>query len=133
VGMVGGETQVAFTTAPSAIGYIQSGRIRVLAVTSAKRMEQLPSTPTMIESGYREFVSSSWQGVFVPTGTPREAVDRLFSALQQTMKAPEVIERLAKVGIDVATSASSKAFADFVAAESQRWGRVAKESGATVD
>jgi tripartite-type tricarboxylate transporter receptor subunit TctC len=132
-GLVAGETQVAFTTAPSAIGYIQSGRIKVLAVTSAKRMGQLAETPTMTESGYKDFVSSSWQGVFVPAGTPHEVVERLFTVLQQTMKAQEVIDRLAKVGIDVALSSSPKAFADFVAAESQRWGKVAKESGATVD
>lgn len=131
--LVAGETQVMFTTAPSAIGQIHGGRINVLAVTSAKRMGQLPSTPTMIESGYADSLSSSWQGVFVPAGTPREVVERLYSVLLQTMKTPEVVERLSKGGADVATSASPKVFADFVAAESQRWGRVAKESGATVD
>ncbi|HZR70585.1 MAG TPA: tripartite tricarboxylate transporter substrate binding protein [Burkholderiales bacterium] len=132
-GLVAGETQVMFTTAPSAMGQIQGKRIRALAVTSAKRMAQLPQTPTMIESGYRDFVSSSWQGVFAPAGTPQAAVDKLFSALQQTLKTPAVAERLAGGGVDVALSASPKDFAAFVAAESQRWGRVARESGATVD
>ena len=132
-GLMGGETQVMFTTAPSAMGQIQGGRIKVYAVTSAKRMAQLPDAPTMVESGYQDFVSSSWQGVFVPTGTPREVIQRLFTVAQETMKAPEVIERLAKGGVEVATSASPKAFADFVGKESERWGRVARESGATVD
>jgi tripartite-type tricarboxylate transporter receptor subunit TctC len=132
-GLVAGETQVAFTTAPSAMGQIQGKRIRVLAVTSPKRMSQLPDTPTMIEAGYRDFVSSSWQGVFVPAGTPQRAVDRLFAVMQQAMKTPRVAERLAGGGVDVALSASPKDFAAFVAAESQRWGRVARESGATVD
>jgi len=131
--LVAGETQLMFTTASSAIGQIRGGRLRVLAVTSAKRMEQLPSAPTMVESGYAEFLSSSWQGVFVPAGTPREAVERLFASLQQTLKTPEVVERLAQGGAYVATSASPKAFADFVVSETQRWGKVAKESGATVD
>ena len=131
--LVAGETQLMFTTAASAIGQIRGGRLRVLAVTSAKRMEQLPSAPTMVESGYAEFLSSSWQGVFVPTGTPREAVDRLFAGVQQALKTPEVVERLAQGGAYVATSASPKEFADFVASETRRWGRVAKESGATVD
>jgi tripartite-type tricarboxylate transporter receptor subunit TctC len=131
--LVAGETQLMFTTASSAIGQIHGGRLRILAVTSAKRMEQLPSAPTMAESGYADFLSSSWQGVFVPTGTPREAVDRLFAVLQQTLKTPEIVERLAQGGAYVATSASPRAFADFVAAETRRWGRVAKESGATVD
>jgi len=131
--LVAGETQLMFTTAASAIGQIRGGRLRVLAVTSAKRMEQLPSAPTMVESGYAEFLSSSWQGIFVPAGTPREAVDRLFAGLQQTLKTPGVVERLAQGGAYVATSASPKEFADFVASETRRWGRVAKESGATVD
>lgn len=132
-GLIAGETNVMFTTAPSAMGQIKGGRIKVLAVTSAKRMQQLPETPTMVESGYRDFLSSSWQGVFVPAGTPREIVGRLYGVLQQTMKTPDVVERLAKGGVEVATSPSSKAFADFVASETQRWGKVAKESGATVD
>jgi len=131
--LVAGETQLMFTTAASAIGQIRGGRLRVLAVTSAKRMEQLPSAPTMVESGYAEFLSSSWQGIFFPAGTPREAVDRLFAGLQQTLKTPGVVERLAQGGAYVATSASPKEFADFVASETRRWGRVAKESGATVD
>jgi tripartite-type tricarboxylate transporter receptor subunit TctC len=132
-GLAAGETHVAFTTAASAIGQIQGNRIHLLAVTSAKRMEQLPQAPTMVESGYRDFVSSSWQGVFVPAGTPPEVIERLFPVLQQTMKTQDVVDRLTKNGVVVATSASSKAFAEFVAAESQRWGKVAKESGATVD
>jgi len=131
--LVAGETQLMFTTAASAIGQIRGGRLRVLAVTSAKRMEQLPSAPTMPESGYRDFLSSSWQGVFVPAGTPREVVERLYAVLQQTMRTPDVVERLAQGGAYVATSASPKVFSEFVAAETQRWGKVAKESGATVD
>jgi tripartite-type tricarboxylate transporter receptor subunit TctC len=132
-GLVAGETQIAFTTAASAMGQIQGKRIKVLAVTSAKRMPQLPDTPTMIEAGYKDFVSSSWQGAFVPTGTPREVVDKLFDVLQRTMKTQAVAERLATGGAGVALSDSPRAFAGFVASESQRWGRVARESGATVD
>jgi tripartite-type tricarboxylate transporter receptor subunit TctC len=132
-GLVAGETQIAFTTAPSAMGQIQGKRIRALAVTSAKPMPQLPGAPTMVESGYRDFVSSSWQGVFAPAGTPKAAVDKLFGVLQQTMRTPAVAERLAGGGVDVALSESPRAFAAFVASESQRWGRVARESGATVD
>jgi tripartite-type tricarboxylate transporter receptor subunit TctC len=132
-GLLGGETQVMFTTAPSAMGQIRGGRIHVLAVTSAKRMAQLPEAPTMLESGYADFVTSSWQGVFVPAGTPGDVVNLLFKAINQTVLAPQVVERLAKGGVEVAISASPREFAAFVAAESQRWGRVAKESGATVD
>jgi tripartite-type tricarboxylate transporter receptor subunit TctC len=132
-GLVAGETHMMFSTVSSALGHIKNGRLKALAVTSAKRLEPLPEVPTMRESGYAEGSSGSWQGVFVPTGTPREVVERLYPVLVQTMKSPEVIERLANGGAEAVTSASPKAFADFVAAETQRWGKVAKEAGATVD
>jgi tripartite-type tricarboxylate transporter receptor subunit TctC len=122
-----------FTTAPSALGFIKGGRLKVLAVTSAKRIAALPEVPTMVESGFPRSVTGSWQGIFVPKGTPQQAVDKLFTATQQVMKTPEVVERLATGGVDVVLSASPKAFAEFVALESERWGRVAREVGATVD
>lgn len=132
-GLVAGETTVMFTTLPSAIGMVRGNRLRALAVTSAKRLDQLPAVPTMMESGYPEFATSSWQGIFVPTGTPRDIVDRLYAVVTQTMKVADVGERLAKGGVSVWTSASSAEFASFVAAETRRWEKVAKDSGATVD
>jgi len=132
-GLAGGETQAMFTTAASAMGMIRAGRVKLLAVTSAKRMAQLPEAPTMIEAGYPDFVTGSWQGVFVPAGTPKEIVERLYAVTQKTLATPEVAERLAKAGADVVTSASQAAFAEFVAAETKRWARVAKEANATPD
>jgi tripartite-type tricarboxylate transporter receptor subunit TctC len=132
-GLLAGETQMMFSTVSSALGFIKGGRLKALAVTSAKRLQPLPEVPTMKESGYLEGSSGSWQGVLVPAGTPREVVERLYAVLVQTMKTPDVVERLAKGGAEGVTSASPKAFAEFIAAETQRWGKVAKESGATVD
>ena len=132
-GLAGGETQAMFTTAASAMGMIRGGRVKLLAVTSPKRMAQLPQAPTMVEAGYGDFVTGSWQGIFVPAGTPKEVVERLYAAALKTVSTPEVTERLAKAGADVVTSSAPAAFAEFVAAESRRWGRVAKEAGATVD
>jgi tripartite-type tricarboxylate transporter receptor subunit TctC len=132
-GLIAGETQLMFTTAPSALGFIKGGRLRVLAVTSAKRIAALPDVPTMVESGFPRSVTGSWQGIFVPQGTPPQVVDKLFAVTQQVMKTQDVIERLAGGGVDVVLSASPKAFAEFVARESERWGQVAREVGATVD
>lgn len=132
-GLLAGETQMMFTTVSSALGHIKGGKLKALVVVSGKRLEQLPNVPTMVESGYRDSISGSWQGIFVPAGTAREIVDRLYPVLQQTMKSPEVVERLGKGGVDVVTSPSPAAFAAYVAAETQRWGKVAKDSGATVD
>ena len=132
-GLVAGETQMMFSTVSSAMGHIKGGRLKALAITSPKRIKELPDLPTMRESGYPDGSSGSWQGVLVPAGTPPAVVDRLFEVLVRTMKTPDVIERLAKGGAEAVTSSSPKAFAEFIAAETQRWGKVAKESGAIAD
>jgi len=132
-GLMGGETHVMFTTAASAIGQVRGGKLKLLAVTSQRRMEQAPSAPTMVESGYPDFVTGSWQGVFVPAGTPRDIVERLFTAIQSTMRTVEVAERLKNGGAEVVISQSPAAFMEFVAAETRRWARVVRESNATAD
>ncbi len=132
-GLMGGETHIMFTTAASAIGQVRGAKLRLLAVTSAQRMAQAPDAPTMVEAGYPGFITGSWQGIFVPAGTPREIVDRLFAVTQQVMKDPDVAARLKTGGAEVVLSESPAAFARFVAAETQRWAEVAKESGATAD
>ncbi len=132
-GLMGGETHVMFTTAASAIGQVRGGKLKLLAVTSAKRMEQAPAAPTMAESGYPDFVTGSWQGVFVPAGTLRDVVNLLFKTITQAMSTPEVVERLGKGGAEVVTSQSPAAFAELVAAETRRWARVVRESNATPD
>ena len=131
--LVAGETNIMFVTASSAMPMVKSGRLKAYGITANKRSAELPAVPTMTEAGYPGFTSGSWQGVFVPTGTSREIIDRLYAAVQQTMKSPDVVERLTRSGVDVVLSTSQEAFADFVAAETQRWGRVAKEAGATPD
>jgi tripartite-type tricarboxylate transporter receptor subunit TctC len=122
-----------FTTAPSALGFIKGGRLKVLAVTSARRVAALPDVPTMVESGFPRSVTGSWQGVFVPKGTPPQVVDKLFTVTREVMKTQDVIQRLASGGVDVVLSDSPRAFAQFVASEAERWGKVAREVGATVD
>jgi len=132
-GLIAGETHLMFTTVSSVLGHIQGGRLKALAVVSAKRLAQLPNVPTMAESGYPDSTSGSWQGIFVPAATPKDVVDRLFGAVTQAMKHPDVADRLAKGGVEVVTSPSPAVFSTFVAAETQRWAKLAKEAGATVD
>lgn len=131
-GLVGGETHMMFVTASSAMNHVKSGRLRLIAVTSAKRLAAFPDTPTMAESGYPQLTSGSWQGIFVPTGTPKEAVDKLYGVMIETMKTPEVRQRLANGGVEVVTSAPGE-FARFVASETERWGRAVREAGATAE
>jgi tripartite-type tricarboxylate transporter receptor subunit TctC len=131
--LVAGETQVMFVTLSSAMPMVKAGRLKVFAITAAKRSAELLDVPTMDEVGFPGFDSGSWQGIFVPVGTPKEVVDKLFAVAHQAMKSPEVIDRLAKGGVEVVTSSSSAAFAEFVARETARWAKAVKESGATVD
>jgi len=132
-GMLGGETQVMFVTLSSAISFVQAGKLKPLGISTTKRIDALPQVPTMIEAGYPDMVSSSWQGIFVPAGTPRPIVEKIHAAVLATMDSPEIKQRFAGGGVDVLTSKTPEDFAAFVAAETARWGKVAKESGATVD
>ena len=132
-GMLGGETQVMFVTLSSAMSFVQAGKLKALALSTARRSEALPNVPTMIEAGYPEMVSSSWQGVFVPAGTPRAVVEKLHAALLATLQTPEVVQRFTAGGVQVVTSATPEEFTSFVASEGARWGKIARESGATID
>jgi len=132
-GLMGGETNLMSATAASSLPGIKAGRLKALAVTGEKRLEQLPDTPTVKEAGYPDLAASSWQGLFVPTGTPKEAVDKLYDAAVKTMAMPDVVSRLATGGAFAITSPSPAAFGEYVAAETRRWARIAKESNATAD
>ena len=131
-GLAGGETHMMFVTASSAMTFVKNGRVKLLAVTSAKRLAAFPDTPTMAESGYPELTSGSWQGVFVPAGTPKDVVDKLYGVIIETMKTPEVVQRLANGGVDVVVSKPGE-FTKFVQSETDRWGKAVREAGATAD
>jgi tripartite-type tricarboxylate transporter receptor subunit TctC len=132
-GLLGGETQLMFVTLSSALTFVQAGRLKALGISTAGRIDSLPQVPTMVESGYPEMVSSSWQGVFVPAGTPRPIVDKLLAALHTTFETPDIKQRLSVGGAIVVLSKTPEEFASFVSAEVARWGKAARESGAQVD
>jgi tripartite-type tricarboxylate transporter receptor subunit TctC len=132
-GVIAGEVDLMFTTASSAIGHAQSGLLRAVAVSSTKRMAGLPDIPTMVEAGYPDMVSSSWQGMVLPAGTPQPIVQKLYTALIATMGDDDVKKRLVNGGMDPLISKSPADFAAFLAAESKRWATVVQDSGATPD
>ncbi|HEY4373832.1 MAG TPA: tripartite tricarboxylate transporter substrate binding protein [Burkholderiales bacterium] len=133
VGLVGGETQMMFSTLSSVISFVKAGRLKGLAVTSRERQPQLPDVPTMVESGYPEMVTSSWQGMFVPVGTPRLVVAKLYAALTKTLAEPDLKNKFANGGAVPISSKTPEAFGEFIAAESKRWGKVAHDAGAKAD
>lgn len=133
VGMIGGETQMMFVTLSSAQEFIKSGRLKGLAVTSPNRMPELPNVPTISEAGFKDLTGGSWQILAVPAGTPRDIVNKLYTATVATMNMPEIRERLDRQGAIVITSKSPEAAREFLNNETQRWGKVVKDTGATPD
>jgi tripartite-type tricarboxylate transporter receptor subunit TctC len=132
-GMLGGETHALFVTLASGIGYVQSGRLRALGISTPRRIAALPDVPTMAEAGFPDMISGSWQGIFVPAGTPRPIVDRLHAAIVATLAMAETNQRLIASEVTVVTSGTPDEFAAFVNAEILRWSKVVKESGATLE
>jgi len=129
---LGGQVQSFMSSVPSALSQIKGGRLRALAVTSAKRAPELPEVPTIAESGYRGFDASTWYGLLAPAGTPAPIIARLNAEVNRALKTPEVRERLASEGGE-ALGGSPEQFASFLKAEHAKWSRVVKESGARAE
>jgi tripartite-type tricarboxylate transporter receptor subunit TctC len=131
--LIGGQTQVMFTTLPSAIQFVKAGRLKALGVTLARRVADLPDVPTMSEAGYPGMVTASWQGIFVPKGTPAAIVSRLYAAVQKVMALEDVQQRLAAGGAVVSTSKSPEEFSAYLKAETDRWGTLVRERQITAN
>jgi len=128
--LIGGQLQLMFSDATSAIPHAKSGKVRPVAVT--KRIEVMPEIPTFAELGYAGYDPTVWYGVFAPAGTPRDIVVKLNGAIAKALQAPEVRERLISQGANPVSN-SPEEFTAFVRDEIARWGKVVKASGARVD
>ncbi len=129
---LGGQVQSFMSSVPSALSQIKGGRLRAIAVTSAKRAPELPEVSTIAESGYKGFEASTWYGLLAPAGTPVPIIARLNAEVNRALGTPEVRERLAAEGGEV-LGGSLEQFASFLKAEHAKWGRVVQESGARVE
>ena len=131
--LVAGDTQFYFATPPSVLPLVQAGRLRALAVTSREPSPLVPGVPGMTEAGLPDFEISFWYGFFVPAGTPREAVSKLYQATSQVLALPETARGLAREGTEVSGSRSPEDFAAFLAEDAKLWARLIKDSGAKAD
>ncbi len=129
VALLSGEVEFSLSNIPAALTYVQSGRLRALAITSAKRSALLPNLPTMDEAGVPKFETSTWYGLLAPAATPRDIVMKLNGAVNTIVKNPEFNKRLAQLGADPVAE-SPEFFAKFLQAEIERWAPVVKASGA---
>ena len=131
--VLAGDTQLAFATPPSVLPLVQAGRLRALAVTSRDATPLVPGVAGMAEAGLPDYEISFWYGFFVPTGTPDEAVKKLFAATGQVLKLPEIARTLAREGTETSSSSSPEDFGAFLNEDAKLWARLVKESGAKAD
>jgi tripartite-type tricarboxylate transporter receptor subunit TctC len=130
--LAAGETQVLMTVAPALLPLIQGGRIKLIASTSAKRLETMKELPTIAESGYPGFESLAWNGLFAPAGTSTEIVERINADVNAVLKDPAVREALVKQGLIVGGGSAAE-FKAFIASEGERWGVIIKRVGISLD
>jgi tripartite-type tricarboxylate transporter receptor subunit TctC len=130
--LLGGRLSLIFSSMPPALPHVQSGKLRALGVTSGARSPAAPDVPTIAQSGLPAYEVINWYGVLVPAKTPREIVARLNAEIVRIMQLPAVKERLAAQGAETFTSTPEK-FAGYIKAETEKWAKVVKFSGAKLD
>lgn len=130
--LLGGQTAIMFDNMPSVIQHVRAGRLRPIAVTTAKRSPELPDVPTIAEAGVPGYEATSWFGMFTTAGTPAPVVSKVHGALMKVLADPEVKKQIAGQGAEPVAEKPEQ-FAQFIAAETAKWAKVVKASGASID
>jgi tripartite-type tricarboxylate transporter receptor subunit TctC len=130
--LAGGQIQFMTDTINSVMGFIKDKRMRILAVTTAKRISLFPDVPTLAESGMPGFEVGAWQGVMAPAGTPRPVIDRLNSEFTAALRSPEVKAKLAAQGAEPLGSTADE-YATYLKKETTRWAEVVKATGVKIE
>jgi tripartite-type tricarboxylate transporter receptor subunit TctC len=112
--------------------FVDSGKLKVIGVSKARRVPLLPNVPTIAEQGVKGFESGTWQGVLVPAGTPKAVVDKLNAELIAIIRSPEVRERLVSQGAEVVTMTPAE-FTQFFDHERKSWAKVVAQGGVKID
>jgi tripartite-type tricarboxylate transporter receptor subunit TctC len=126
--VVAGQIQMTFEGTSVLLPLIQSGKLRALAVTTAKRIPQLPDVPTMVESGYPKFVSTSWTGVLAPLHTPPDVIAKLNAQINEGLKQPALKDALAKLSNEP-VGGTPPDFANLIKADTAKWSPIIKSLG----
>jgi tripartite-type tricarboxylate transporter receptor subunit TctC len=129
---IGGQISVMFSTLVSASGHIKSGRMKALGVTSAKRTSMLPDVPTVTEQGFPDYDVSAWVALVAPKGTPRDVVEKLNAAVNESLKNKEVRDKLTALGAEPAGGTADE-LAKFMKGDAQKWAEVVKKAKVKVD
>lgn len=131
--LVGGQVSMSFTDVLTALPFIESGKLRVLGVTTLKRSRALPDVPTLAEQGLKNFDASVFFGIVVPAGTPQPIIDKLNGAFIKVLEDPAVKDRLQKQGLEPPKDHTAAQLASYMKSEAEKWREVIKVSGARVD
>jgi tripartite-type tricarboxylate transporter receptor subunit TctC len=130
--VISGNVDLYMSSVPTLLGQIKQGKLRPLAVTSAKRVDDLPNVPTINESGYKGFDAVTWFGFLAPAATPKDVIAKLNTEFNKALQQPELRKKLGDEGAD-AVGGTPEQFAELIKAEIPRWGKVVKDSGARID
>jgi tripartite-type tricarboxylate transporter receptor subunit TctC len=128
IDLVAGQTQIGFASPPSSAGFIKAGKLRALAVTTARRSKLFPELPTVAEAGVPGYESHAWYGFVVPAKTPQPIVARLHDEIVRILQAPESTQALLGQGLEVWTM-TPEAFGAYIRSEAEKWTRVIRETG----
>jgi tripartite-type tricarboxylate transporter receptor subunit TctC len=130
--LLGGHVQMVFADPQPILQHIRTAKAKPLAVTGGKRSPVLPEVPTFAEAGLPGFVAENWWGVWVPTGTPKAALEQLHASLIKAMTSADIREKFEGMGIE-ALSSTPEALRDFARAEGEKWGKLVREAGIRAD
>jgi len=132
IAVIAGEVGISFPNISQAIGYVSSGRLRALGITSAERAAVLPDLPTIAEGGVPGYEFTTWHGILAPKGTPRPIIVQLNEQIKKTLNAPDQTKLFPDRGLSVIASPPEQ-FAAHIDTELKKWSRVVKERGLKVD
>jgi tripartite-type tricarboxylate transporter receptor subunit TctC len=130
--VIGGSVQLYMSSIPTLIGHIRTGKLRALAVTSAKRVNDLPDVPTIAESGYKGFDAVTWFGLLGPAKLPADVVAKLNAEVVKALQSPELQKKMRDQGVDLSPSTPEQ-FGALIRTDITKWGQVVKDSGAKID
>jgi tripartite-type tricarboxylate transporter receptor subunit TctC len=130
--LLAGEVGVSFAGVPNVLGQVRAGRLKAIAVTTPKRWVEMPDVPTMVEAGVANYEATLWLSISGPAGMPKEIVQRLYGEIVKALKDPQLQSKFRESGVE-ADATGGEELLRYMRAEYEKWGKVVRDTGATVN